>query len=45
MGMGVTYRDHCMSSVQVQIFLTFVIPNLASLSSHDIHVEQGINIE
>jgi hypothetical protein len=34
-----------MPAIKVQILLTFVIPYLTTLSLHDVHVEQGINVE
>jgi hypothetical protein len=34
-----------MTAIQVQILLTLVVPNLTTLSLHDVHVEQGVNVE
>ena len=40
-----TDADDSMTTIQVQILLTLVVPNLRSLSFDDIHVEQGIHVE
>jgi hypothetical protein len=34
-----------MTAIEVQIFLALVVPYVATLSLHNVHVEQGINIE
>jgi hypothetical protein len=42
MRMGMTYADHCMTTVKVQILLTFIIPHFLTLSLDDIDREQAI---
>ena len=37
--------DDGMTAVEVQIFLPLVVPYVATLSFHNVYVEQGINIE
>ena len=37
--------DDGMTAIEVQIFLALVVPYVATLSLHNVHVEQGINIE
>jgi hypothetical protein len=44
-GMRVSYGDDGMTAIQVQIFLTFVIPNLTAFALHNIHVEERIYVE
>jgi hypothetical protein len=43
--MTVTYADYGMTTVQVQILLTFLVPYLTALSLHDVYVEQGIYVK
>jgi hypothetical protein len=45
MGMGMAHADDGMTAIEVQIFLTLVIPDLASLALHDVHIEQGIYVK
>jgi hypothetical protein len=45
MRMAMTYADNGMSTIEVQIFLTFVVPYLTTLSLDNIYVEKGIYIE
>ena len=44
MGMAVTDADDSMSAIEVQIFLSLVIPHLASLALDNVHIEEGIHI-
>ena len=44
MGMAVADADDSMSAIEVQIFLSLVIPHLASLSLDNVHIEEGIHI-
>jgi hypothetical protein len=34
-----------MSAVQVQILLTFVVPDLTTLALYDVDIEEGIDIK
>ena len=43
--MGVTYGDHGMSAIKVQILLTLVVPHLAAFALDDVHVEERIYVE
>ena len=43
--MRVAYADHGMTAIEVQIFLSLVIPNLTALALHDVHVEEWIYVE
>jgi hypothetical protein len=40
-----SYADYGMSTIQVKIFLSLIVPNLATLAVIDGNVEEGINIE
>ena len=44
MGMAVADADDSMSAIEVQIFLSLLIPHLASLSLDNVHIEEGIHI-
>jgi hypothetical protein len=41
----VSDADDGMASVQVQVFLTFIVPYLASFALHNVYVEERINVE
>jgi hypothetical protein len=43
--MAVTDADHGMAAIEVQVFLSFVVPHLAAFALNDVHVEERINIE
>jgi hypothetical protein len=34
-----------MSAIEVEVFLTLVVPDLAPFSPDDVHVEKGIDVE
>ena len=40
-----TYADNGMSTIEVKIFLTFVVPYLTALSLDNIYIEKGIYVE
>ena len=44
-GVRVSDADHSMSAIEVKIFLTFVIPYLATLALYDVYVEERIYVE
>ena len=44
MRMAVADADDSMSAIEVQIFLSLLIPHLASLSLDNVHIEEGIHI-
>ena len=39
------YGNDGMTAIEVEVFLALAVPDLATLSFHDVHVEQGINIK
>ena len=41
----VSDADHGMAAIQVEVFLTLVIPNLTALALHNVHVEERIYVE
>jgi hypothetical protein len=41
----VSDADDGMSAIQVQVFLTFVIPHFAALALYDVHIEERIYVE
>ena len=43
--MGVTYRNHGMTTVEVQVLLALVVPHLAAFALHDVHIEERIYVE
>jgi hypothetical protein len=43
--MGMTDTNDGMTTIEVKIFLTLIIPNLTTLSFYDIHIEQGIYVK
>jgi hypothetical protein len=45
MWMRVSDADHSMATIEVKIFLAFLVPYLAALTLYDVHVEERIYIE
>jgi hypothetical protein len=43
--MGVPYTDYGVTTIEVKIFLTFVIPYFATLALYDVYVEERIYVE
>jgi hypothetical protein len=43
-GVGMADGDYCMAAVEVEVFGTFVVPHLATLSFYYIDVEKGIYV-
>jgi hypothetical protein len=43
--MGVPYTDHGVTTIEVKIFLTFVVPYFATLALYDVYVEERIYVE
>ena len=44
-GMAVADADDGVSAIEVEILLPFIVPHLASLTFHDVDIEEGINVE
>ena len=45
MGMRVTNADNGMSTIKVEILLTFVVPHFTTFSLDDVYIEEWINVE
>lgn len=43
--MAVAYAYHGVAAIEVEVFLPLVVPHLAALPAHDVHVEKGIYVE
>ena len=44
-GMGVADGNHRVAAIEVEVFLSFVVPHATALSFDDVHIEQGIDIK
>ena len=42
---GMSNRNHCVTTIKVKILLSLVVPYFTTLSLHDVDVEQGIYVE
>ena len=45
MRVAVADRDNGVATIEVEILLPFVVPHVAALALHDVHVEERINIK
>jgi hypothetical protein len=43
MWVAMAYRDNGMSAIEVEVFLSVVVPNATTLSLHNVDVEKRIN--
>jgi hypothetical protein len=45
MRMGMANGDDGVSAIKVEILLAFIVPHVAALALHDVHIEERIYIE
>ena len=43
--MGVADADDGMTAIEVEVFLSLVVPHVAVLSAHNIDVEKWVNVK